>query len=165
MKKRTEALASRLEQGARAVEDFALGLTTEEWETVVPQDGRKIGVTVHHIGNMYPIEVEIALRAARGEPIVGVTWDLVAEINAKHAVENDAVTKDEAIAFVRRNSAAAAAAIRALSDDQLDVAVPVSLNGDAPLTCQFVLEDHAVRHSFHHLAKMKAALQLEAATF
>jgi hypothetical protein len=165
MKKRTEALAQRLEQGAKALEDFARGLTTEEWQVAVPHDGRKIGVMVHHVGNMYPIEIDIALKASRGEPIVGVTWDLVADINAKHAREFDGVTKEEAIAFVRRNSAEAAAAIRSLDDEKLDVAVPVSLNGDAPLTTQFVLEDHAVRHSFHHLAKMKAALQLEAATF
>ena len=114
---------------------------------------------------MYPIEIDIALKAARGEPIVGVTWDVVADINAKHAAAEEDVTKEAAIAFLRRNSAAAAAAIRALDDEQLDIAVPVSLNGDAPLTTQFVLEDHAVRHSYHHLAKIKAALQLEAATF
>ena len=165
MKKRTEALAKRLEQGAQALEDFARKLTDEEWQMRVPHDGRKIGVTVHHVGNMYPIEIDIALKAARGEPIVGVTWDVVADINAKHASAQEDVTKEEAIAFLRRNSAAAAAAIRALDDEQLDIAVPVSLNGDAPLTTQFVLEDHAVRHSYHHLAKMKAALQLEAATF
>jgi len=164
MKKRTEALAKRLELGAQALEDFARGLTDEEWQLPVPHDGRKIGVMVHHVGNMYPIEIDIAQKAARGEPIVGVTWDLVADINAKHAREKDAVTKEEAIAFLRRNSAAAADAIRALNDEDLDVAVPVSLNGDAPLTTQFVLEDHAVRHSYHHLAKIKAALQLEAAT-
>ena len=165
MKKRTEALAKRLEQGAKALEDFARGLTDEEWQMRVPHDGRKIGVTVHHVGNMYPIEIDIALKAARGEPIVGVTWDVVADINAKHAAAEEDVTKEEAIEFLRRNSSAAAAAIRALEDDQLDIAVPVSLNGDAPLTTQFVLEDHAVRHSYHHLAKIKAALQLEAATF
>jgi hypothetical protein len=163
MKKRTEALAQRLEQGAGALEDFARGLTDEEWQLTVPHDGRKIGVTVHHVGNMYPIEIEIALKAARGEPIVGVTWDLVAAINAKHAAEMEKVSKEEAIAFLRRNSTAAAEAIRALRDEDLDSAVPVSLNGDAPLTCQFVLEDHAVRHSYHHLARIKAALQLQAA--
>ena len=58
-----------------------------------------------------------------------------------------------------RNSAAAAAAIRALTDEQLDRAAPVSLYADAPLTCQFVLEDHAVRHSYHHLAQPQRAVQ------
>ena len=160
MKTRVNALAERLEQGARALADFAGSLTEEEWHVPVPHDGRKIGVMVHHVGNMYPIELDIAQKAARGEPIVGVTWDVVAGINARHAREFDAVTKAEAIAFLERNSAAAAAAIRALDDAQLDIAVPVSLNADAPLTTQFVLEDHAVRHSYHHLARIKAALQL-----
>jgi hypothetical protein len=34
----------------------------------------------------------------------------------------------------------------------------VSLNADAPLTTQFFIEDHALRHSFHHLARIRAAL-------
>ena len=28
-----------------------------------------------------------------------------------------------------------------------------------PLTAQFLIEDHALRHSWHHLAKIKAVLQ------
>ncbi|HEX7940612.1 MAG TPA: hypothetical protein VF488_02340, partial [Gemmatimonadaceae bacterium] len=60
--------------------------------------------------------------------------------------------------LLRRNSTAAAAAIRALGDEELDLAAPVSLNADAPLTCQFMLEDHAVRHSYHHLAIIRRAL-------
>ena len=40
----------------------------------------------------------------------------------------------------------------------LDRSETVSLNADAPLTCQFFLEDHAVRHSYHHLARIRAAL-------
>ena len=80
-------------------------------------------------------------------------------MNAAHAAEHDAVTKEAALDLLRRNSAAAAAAIRALSDEELDQAAPVSLYADAPLTCQFMLEDHAVRHSYHHLARIRAALK------
>jgi hypothetical protein len=87
-----------------------------------------------------------------------VTSDVVNRLNAKHSPENSAVTKDEAIELLRRNSAAAASAIRALSDEELDRSETVSLNADAPLTCQFFLEDHAVRHSYHHLARLRAAL-------
>jgi hypothetical protein len=54
--------------------------------------------------------------------------------------------------------AMAAAAIRGFSDEELDRAASVSLNADAPLTCQFMLEDHAVRHSYHHLAAIRTAL-------
>ncbi len=71
---------------------------------------------------------------------------------------NDAVTKADALELLRRNSTAAAAAIRALSDAELDRAAPLSLNFDTPLTCQFMLEDHAVRHAYHHLAILRRTL-------
>ena len=160
MKERTYLLAERLEEGARALANLANTLTDEEWQLPIPHDGRKVGVVVHHVASMYPIEIEIAQKAARGEPIAGVTWDIVHSINARHADEFADVTKEEAIDLLRRNSHVAASAIRALNDEDLDRAVQLSLNDHAPLTCQFVLEDHAVRHSYHHLAVIRAAVQL-----
>src|SRR5436190_100753 len=94
MKNRVNALAERLELGAQSLVEFAGSLTEEEWQVQVPRDGRKVGVTVHHVGNMYPIEIDVAQLAARGEPIVGVTWEVVADINAKHAREFDGVTNE-----------------------------------------------------------------------
>jgi len=159
MSKRTNALADRLEQGARALVAFASGLTDAEWQTRVPKDGRKVGVIVHHVATVYPLEIQLAQALASGKPVEGVTWDAVHEMNAGHAKEHNAVTKEATLDLLRRNSAAAAAAIRALSDEELDQAAPVSLNSDAPLTCQFMLEDHAVRHSYHHLALIREALK------
>jgi hypothetical protein len=86
----------------------------------------------------------------------------VADINARHAKDFDSVTKEQALDLLRRNSAAAADAIRALNDEDLDGAVPQSLYSDAPLTAGFWLEDHPVRHSYHHLYRLKAAVELEA---
>jgi hypothetical protein len=165
MSQRSNALADRLEQGAHALANFASALTDAEWHTRVPKDGRKVGVIVHHVATMYPLEIQVAETLAGGKPVVGVTSDDINAMNAEHAKEHDAVTKEAALDLLRRNSTAAAAAIRALTDEQLDRAAPVSLNADAPLTCQFMLEDHAVRHSYHHLAGLRRAVkpQLSAA--
>ena len=73
------------------------------------------------------------------------------------------MTKEQALDLLRRNSAAAAAAVRAMSDEELAQAAPVSLYAGAPLTCQFFIEDHALRHSFHHLGKVQAAVAKKAA--
>ncbi len=158
LNQRAEALATRLENGAADLAAFAGALSEAEWQTHLPKDGRKVGVVVHHVASMYPIEIQLASLLAAGQPIVGVTWDAVDTINRDHAKENDTVAKEAALALLKTNSAAAAAAIRAFTDEELDCAAPVSLNSDAPLTCQFFLEDHAVRHSYHHLARIKAAL-------
>jgi hypothetical protein len=156
--KRATALADRLEQGARALATFASTLTDAQWQTLVPHDGRTVGVTVHHVASMYPLEIQLGLQVAAGQPIAGVSWDDVHAINAKHAADHANVTREAAFELLRTNSAAAAASIRRLTDGQLDQAAPISLYGDAPLTCQFFLEDHPVRHSYHHLARMRRAV-------
>ena len=156
--RRAAALADRLERGAAALIALARELTNEEWQARIPGDGRKVGVLVDHVANMYPIEIQLAQALAKGEAIQGVTWNDVHAINAKHAAEKDDVTREAAIAHLQAASATAAAAVRELTDEQLDSAAPVSLNADAPLTCQFFVEDHALRHSYHHLAKIRAAL-------
>ena len=138
--------------------ELAERLSDAQWQTRIPRDGRKVGVVMHHVASMYPLEIKLAQALAESNPIAGVTWDDVHALNAQHAADNDQVTRQEAIALLRANSAAAAAAIRALSEEQLDHAAPVSLNSDAPLTCQFFIEDHALRHSYHHLAGIRAAL-------
>ena len=161
MGKRSEALAGRLEQGAAALGALARGLSGREWKTRIPHDGRTVGVVVHHVASMYPIEIRLAQELAAGRAVTEVTWDDVHAINADHADEFADVSKAEALELLERNSAAAAAAIRALSDDELDQAPGLSLNADAPLTCQFMLEDHAVRHSYHHLAKIRATLAVQ----
>ncbi|HJR16385.1 MAG TPA: DinB family protein [Gemmatimonadales bacterium] len=157
MSHRANALADRLEAGAQALAAFAGGLTDAEWNIRVPKDGRTVGVIVHHVATMYPLEVLLAQTLASGKAVVGVTWAGVHQANASHAEEYRDVTQETALGLLRRKSATAAAAIRALTDEQLDRAAPVSLNADAPLTCQFMLEDHAVRHSYHHLAAIRGA--------
>ena len=162
MSQRSDALANRLEEGAHTLAAFANTLTAEEWQTPLPHDGRKIGVILHHVATVYPLEIQFAQSVAAGNP-AGIDGNAINQMNAGHAQEHDAITKDEALKLLATNSVAAAAAIRALTDEQLDTAAPVPLYGNATLTCQFVLEDHAVRHSRHHLARIQAALKSRAA--
>jgi hypothetical protein len=159
MNPRAQALAERLEHGARTLANFATALTEAEWQARLPKDGRKVGVVVHHVASVYPLEIQLAQILAGGDPVTGVTPKDVNEMNAAHAREHDGVTRDAALDLLRVNSSAAADAIRGLTDQQLDRAAPVSLYGNAPLTCQFVLEDHAVRHSYHHLSLIRTSLK------
>ena len=159
MAPRSEVLAVRLEAGAEALARYAATLTEAEWRLPIPHDGRPVGVVVHHVASMYPLEIQLAQTLAAGKPIEGVVWDDVHAVNAGHAKENAGVDKAAALAALKANSRSAAAAVRALTDEQLDRAAPVSLNANAPLTCQFFVEDHALRHSYHHLAKIQATVE------
>lgn len=158
MKTRAIVLADRIEEGARNLAAFAEGLTDADWRAPVHPDGRTVGVIVHHVASVFPLEVELAQKLAGGNAIGGVTWDAVATMNAEHAHEHGAAAKSDTLALLRRNSKAAADSVRQMTDEELDRAAPVSLYADAPLTAQFFIEDHALRHSYHHLGKIRKAL-------
>src|SRR4029453_6296804 len=73
--RRAAALADRIEQGAAGLAEFAAGLSDAEWSTPVSAtDKRPVGVIVHHVASVYPIEVEVAKTIASGQAITEVTW-------------------------------------------------------------------------------------------
>jgi hypothetical protein len=154
-------LADRIEQGAAGLAAFAEGLSEADWRIPMSgsgKDRRSVGIIVHHVASVYPIEIDLARAIASGKAVTDVTWEVVAELNAKHASGQAGVAKAAAIELLRRNSHQAAAAVRAFTDDELDQAAPFSLSFGAPVTAQFVVEDHALRHSWHHLARIRKAL-------
>jgi hypothetical protein len=157
-KSRAGKLADRIEEGATALAAFAEQITAEEWTRPVSKtDQRTVGVIVDHVANMYPIEVDAARVVASGKAFE-VGWDAVAGVNAQHAAEKAGVTKQAAIERLRKNSRDAAAAVRGFTDEQLDTAAPFALSYGAPMTAQFVIEDHAMRHAWHHLFRIRKVL-------
>jgi hypothetical protein len=154
---RAEALAARVEQGAQALANFAEGLSNNEWQSIC-DDGRTVGVLVHHVASALLGEIELVKTLAAGQAISGLTWEMVDQGNAQHAREHTNSSQHEAAELLRRNSAIAGDTIRALSDEQLDLAAPNSLHGNAPVTTQFWIENHPLAHAYRHLASIRAAL-------
>ena len=159
MTSRSNALADRLENGVRTLITFAGTMTDAEWQAPIPHDWRTVGIVVHHVASIMPIEIDLAMTVAKGNAVTGLTWDTVHQMNAEHARGNPTPSKEATLDLLRKNAGAAAATIRGLTDAQLDTGHPVSMYADAPLTTQFLLEDHAVRHAYHHLAKIRGALK------
>lgn len=151
MSKRAEALAQRVAQGHQELVASVKGCSEAQWQTYLPDEDRSVGVLVHHIASALPVEIDLVKALASGKPITGVTLDMVDQMNAHRG-------KDETLKLLKHNSEMAIAAIRALSDKELDRAAPVSLHADAPLTTQYFIEDHPLAHSFHHLAAIRAAI-------
>lgn len=156
---RANALAERLMLGANTLATLAEGLNDSEWNQPVEGDGRTIGVVVHHVANVYPLEIELAQVLASGNPITEATMDVVNQMNADHAEEFANASKRATIELLRINSKIAADSVRSFTDAELDNSATVSLNANAPLTAQFFIEDHALRHSFHHFNKIKKTIK------
>ncbi len=157
--RRAATLANRIELGAAGLAKFAEELSEEEWrKPISANDRRSIGLLVHHVASMYPLEIEAVRTIAGGNPLLEVTWEAINDINAKHAQEHEGVSKVEALALLRQNSHEAAAVVRSFSDAELDQAAPFGLSFGAPVTAQFVIEDHPLRHSWHHLSRIRKAV-------
>ena len=158
MSKRARALAKRMAQGHQELLAFIKGCSEKEWQTYYPDEGRSVGVLVHHVASVLPAEIDLVKVLASGQPITGVTLEMVHQMNAQHADENARCSKDETLKLLEHNSEMAVAVIRELGDKELDRVAPVSLHGNEPLTTQHFIEDHPLGHSFHHLAGIRAVI-------
>jgi ubiquinone/menaquinone biosynthesis C-methylase UbiE len=161
LSRRANALADRIEEGAAALAQFAEGVSDSDWNKPLSStDRRSIGVVVHHVASVYPVEIELAKTIATGKELLEVTWEVVNSLNGKHAEEQAGVSKTATLELLRQNSSEAAATVRKFADEELDQAAPFGLSYGAPVTAQFVIEDHALRHSWHHLARIRKSLGL-----
>ena len=76
--RRAALLADRIEQGAAGLAAFAEGISEAEWHLPVSStDHRSVGVIVHHVASMYPIEIDVARAVAAGNAVTmlaGTPW-------------------------------------------------------------------------------------------
>ena len=117
---RANALADRLEQGPARLPTSRAPSPTRSGRPASPGTGARSASSCITSPACTRWRSSWRRRWPAASRSTGVTWDDVHEMNAEHAKENDAVTKEAALDLLRRNSAAAAAAIRALSDEELD---------------------------------------------
>jgi hypothetical protein len=158
MSKRAEAIADRIDQGTEALASFVEGLSEAEWQTVVLNEERTVAALVRHTADSFPYFIQWADTLAEGKPITGVTWDVIDQMNAQHGQEHAAANKQETIALLRASSKNAADKVRLFSDEELDNVGTVCLYWDTPLSAQWMIEYHHIRHSYHHLDSIRAAL-------
>jgi hypothetical protein len=158
---RAEALAERVAQAHRELIAFVEACSEADWRTYCPNEGRTVGVVVHHVASMLPAELDVIRTVASGQPVTEVTTEIVDQINAQHAKDHADCSREETLELLQRNSALVVSAIRELSDAELDQAAPVSLHWDALLTAQYLIEDHPLSHPYQHLASIRAALSAD----
>lgn len=161
---RAQGLAQRVAQGHQEVISFIKECSEAEWNTICPKENWSVGVVIHHVASVLPVEIELTKILASGQPITGVTMTEVNENNAEHAEEYVHCSKVETLELLERNSAMAVETIQKLSDEELDNTAAVSLHWNAPLTTQYFIEDHPLSHSYHHMTNIRAALGIHSSS-
>lgn len=169
-----EALARRLEEATAAVIAVAEACTDEQWQTVVPEEGRTVGVLFHHIAYPTPLTAGWAMNVAAGNHLLRISRDAADSFNHDHADEYADVGKAETIALLKQVSADAAERLRTLSDEQLARTSPLRLPflsihavdehnaeellGSEEISAAQIVEWNLIRHRYDHLRQIEAVL-------
>jgi uncharacterized damage-inducible protein DinB len=154
MSERTEALATQFERANDALISRIESLTDAQWKAICADEGWTVGVTAHHVAQGHGVITGMAQAIAAGQTLPPMTWEMLNEGNAKHAQEFAGVSKTETLALLRQSGPAAAAAVRSMSDDQLQRSA--SLMGN-PMTAEQIVQGILIGHVTQHSASIQQA--------
>ncbi len=154
MSARAESLAKQFEAKAAEMAGVIAGLSEADWKKTTEAEKWPVGVTAHHVAGGHEGILGIVKTIAAGQSIPNFTMAMLDEMNAGHAREHAGCTKAETLALHEKGSAAAAAAVRALSDPELDRS-GIVLTGVPAMTCQQVVEGILISHITGHLGSIR----------
>jgi len=151
---RAESLAKQFEAKAAELTAVIKGLSDADWKKTTEAEKWSVGVTAHHVAGSHEGILGIVKTLAAGQSIPNFTMDMLHEMNAKHAKEQANCSKAETLALHEKNAAAATAAVRALSDAELDQKGTV-LAGMPAMTTQQVVENILINHIADHMGSIR----------
>jgi hypothetical protein len=164
MAERSEELAARFERANAELAALIEGCTDAEWRALCKEEGWSFGVTAHHVAYDQDQIVRWLTTIATGQQpsppgdeLEGRAASLDAR-NARHANEHASCTRAETLELLRAGGAVAAAAVRALSDEQLDRASSPDRPDGRTWTAEEVVEEILIGHVEGHLASLRAAI-------
>jgi hypothetical protein len=156
MGQRSQALAEQFEQANRQMTATIERCSDAQWKTKTPGETWPVGVVAHHVAQALEAVAGIVRQVATGQPLPPMTMDDLHKMNAEHAKQYATVTKDETVALLRKNGAAAAGTVRGLSDEQLDRSAPVL--GGPLMTAQQLVERGLIGHVKEHHGSIQAVV-------
>ena len=160
MSERAQALASQMEAANAAVIAFAESCPAGVWTIPCVDDGRTVAAVVRHVGGAYIVHARLVQAAASGEPVPAMfgDWQVIHQGNAISAEKYANADRDETIASLRRNGANLAAAIRDLTDEQLDRTAVVPIFGNESRTTAEIITFPVTDHPRGHLVGLRATV-------
>ena len=154
---RAEALAAKIDQANNDAVATIDGLSSDQWAATCADEGWSVAVTTHHIASGYTPLTGLVQAVANGADLPALTMDMIDQGNIKHAEEFANCSKEETLEMLRSGGAAAAAAVRGLSDDQLDKSA-VILAGAPEMTTEQIIENLLIGSTTGHHASIQKSI-------
>ena len=120
----------------------------------------QLEAVVRHVGGAYIVHARLVQAAASGEPIPAMfgDWNVIHQGNAISGEKYANADRGETIASLQRNGTNLAAAIRDLTDEQLDRAAIVPIFSDEARTVAEIIAFPVIDHPHGHLIGLRATV-------
>src|SRR5262245_543843 len=157
MAAKSEGLAKQYE--AKVAEATALleNLNDADWKKATGAEKWTVAVAAHHIARSYEPVTRIIKTIAAGQALPHFTPQMLDEMNAQHAKEFAGCTKPETIALHTKGAAAAAAAVRDLSDGELAKTGSV-FAGMPPMSAEDMVRGALLGHIDEHFGSIRKTI-------
>ena len=152
-----EAFAKQFEAKVEEATALLEKLNDADWKKTTGAEGWTVGVTAHHVARSYEPITNIVQTIAAGQTLPHFTPQMLDEMNAQHSKEFAGCTKAETVALLRKGGAAAAAAVRALSDAELAKTGTV-FAGMPPMSAADMVKRALFGHLDEHLGSIRKTI-------
>ena len=157
MSDRANGLAAKFEKVNEEAIKTVEGCSDEQWQAICKDEGWSVGITAHHIASgLTPILGLIRVMAAGGQ-FPALTMEQIDQGNAKHAQDFANCSKQETLEILRRDGAAAANAVRGLSDEELDKSAVILARAPS-MTTEQGIQDVLIASTAGHLESIRATI-------
>ncbi len=159
MKQNNEELAERIRTFNDEVIAFVEQCSVEQWQKVCAWEEWSVGVTARHIGAGHFEVISLAEMIINGQTLPELTMDDFRQMGNQHAREHAECSREEVLAILRKNGAAAADYVAGKTAAELERQAYLSVTG-GDVTARQLLEYVILESGGEHLANMKIAAGL-----
>lgn len=156
MSDRSETIAARVEEANAALLHTIASSTPEQWAAKCAEGDWTQGFAAFHAATSAGSIAGMVQALASGTVMDPISFDQIDQMNAAFHAEHSACTKDEALAAITENAPIAAATVRGLSDEQLDMPVDLAV-GVPRMNLEQVIEMLLIGHPNDHRAAIEKA--------
>jgi len=147
---RVEQLAADLESVNEQVVAACEACSHADWKAAVWDDGRPASAVFNHIADAFEAVVDWGVQIANGQTPPQFTMEQIHRFNDRAAETAGKLSKEETITKLQEKGTAAAAKIRMLDDQALDVVGSIPFMG-GEINAERLIKLASVRHAQGHL--------------
>jgi hypothetical protein len=152
-----EAFAKQFEAKVEETTALLESLSDAEWKKTTAAENWTVAATAHHVASGHEPLTHMIKTIAAGQSLPHFTPQMLDEMNAQHAKEFAGCTKPETIALHKKGAAAAAAAVRDLSDAELAKTGTV-FTGMPPMSAEAMVKGALLGHIDEHFGSIRKTI-------